>query len=99
MKFISNVNKISFLVLHEKLISYFPSNYVIFCLFYERRKKIYTGSTYYVDIVGLYVVFDWLAKMMFSHVKKSYFLRVFKYDFSQWPKSLYNTDVYTHKKI
>jgi hypothetical protein len=29
-----------------------------------------------------------------SHVKISYFLRVFKYDFSQWPKSLYNTYVY-----
>ena len=24
----------------------------------------------------------------------SYFLRVFKYDFSQWPKTLYNTYVY-----
>ena len=38
-----------------------------------------------------YVVFDWLTKMIFSHVKLSYFLRVFKYDFSQWPKTLYNT--------
>ena len=26
--------------------------------------------------------------------KISYFLRVFKYDFSQWPKTLYNTYVY-----
>ena len=32
--------------------------------------------------------------MIFSHVKISYFLRVFKYDFSQWPKTLYNTCVY-----
>ena len=32
--------------------------------------------------------------MIFSHVKISYFLRVFKYDFSQWPKTLYNTYVY-----
>ena len=32
--------------------------------------------------------------MIFSHVKISYFLRVFKYDFSQWPKNLYNTYVY-----
>jgi hypothetical protein len=32
--------------------------------------------------------------MIFSHVKISYFLRVFKYDFSQWPKILYNTYVY-----
>ena len=31
--------------------------------------------------------------MIFSHVKISYFLRVFKYDFSQWPKTLYNTYV------
>jgi hypothetical protein len=35
-----------------------------------------------------------LQQMIFSHVKISYFLRVFKYDFSQWPKSLYNTYVY-----
>ena len=39
----------------------------------------------------LYVVFDWLVKMMLSHVKKSYFLRVFK--LSQRPKTLYNIDV------
>ena len=45
-------------------------------------------STYYAV---LYVVFDWLAKMMFSHVKKSYFLRVFK--LSQRPKTLNNIDV------
>ena len=32
--------------------------------------------------------------MVFSHVKISGFLRVFKYDFSQWPKTLYNTYVY-----
>ncbi len=32
--------------------------------------------------------------MIFSHVKISYFLRVLKYDFSQWPKTLYNTNVY-----
>jgi hypothetical protein len=32
-----------------------------------------------------------LQQMIFSHVKISYFLRVFKYDFSQWPKALYNT--------
>jgi hypothetical protein len=30
---------------------------------------------------------------IFTH-KISYFLRVFKYDFSQWPKTLYNTYVY-----
>ena len=41
-----------------------------------------------------YMVFDWLTKMIFSHVKISYFLRVLKYDFSQWPETLYNTDVY-----
>ena len=43
-----------------------------------------------------YVVFDWLMKRIFSNVKMSYFLRVFKYDFSQWPKTLHNTatDVY-----
>jgi hypothetical protein len=35
--------------------------------------------------------------MIFSHVKISYFLRVFKYDFSQWPKTLYNTCVYIIK--
>jgi hypothetical protein len=35
-----------------------------------------------------------LPQMIFSHVKISYFLRVFKYDFSQWPKTLYNTYVY-----
>ena len=35
--------------------------------------------------------------MIFSHVKISYFLRVFKYDFSQWPKTLYNTYVYIIK--
>jgi hypothetical protein len=29
----------------------------------------------------------------------SYFLRVFKYDFSQWPKTLYNTYVYIIKYI
>ena len=29
-----------------------------------------------------------LQQMIFSHVKISYFLRVFKYDFSQWPKTL-----------
>ena len=34
-----------------------------------------------------YVVFDWLTKIIFSHVQISYFLRVFKYDFSQWPKT------------
>ena len=44
-----------------------------------------------------YAVFDWLAKMIFSHVKISYFFRVFKYDFSQWPKTLYNTNVYIIK--
>ena len=44
-----------------------------------------------------YVVFDWLAEMIFSQVKISYFLRVLKYDFSQWPKTLYNTDVYEIK--
>ena len=32
--------------------------------------------------------------MIFSHVKNIVFLRVFRYDFSQWPKTLYNTDVY-----
>jgi hypothetical protein len=32
--------------------------------------------------------------MIFSHVKISYFLLVFKYDFSQKPKTLYNTYVY-----
>jgi amino acid permease len=32
--------------------------------------------------------------MIFSHVNISYFLRVFKYDFSQWPKTLFNTYVY-----
>ena len=42
-------------------------------------------SVYYVV---LYVIFDWLTKMMFSHIKISYFLPVFKYIFSQWPKTL-----------
>ena len=37
--------------------------------------------------------------MIFSHVKISYILRVFKYDFSQWPKTLYNTYVYIIKNI
>ena len=37
--------------------------------------------------------------MIFSHVKISYFLRVFKYDFSQWPKTLYNTYVYIISNI
>ena len=41
--------------------------------------------------------FDWLVKMIFSHVKNIVFLRVFEYDFSQWPKTLYNTDVYEIK--
>jgi uncharacterized protein (DUF983 family) len=44
-----------------------------------------------------YALFDWLAKMIFSHVKISYYLRVFKYDFSQWPKTLYNTYVLYNK--
>jgi ABC-type Mn2+/Zn2+ transport system ATPase subunit len=35
-----------------------------------------------------------LQQMIFSHIKILYFLRVFKYDFSQWPKTLYNTYVY-----
>jgi hypothetical protein len=35
-----------------------------------------------------------LQQMILSHVKISYFLRVFKYDFSQWPKTLYNIYVY-----
>ena len=35
-----------------------------------------------------------LQQIIFSHEKISYFLRVFKYDFSQWPKTLYNTYVY-----
>ena len=34
---------------------------------------------------------------IFTRVKISYFLRVFKYDFSQWPKTLYNTYVYIIK--
>jgi hypothetical protein len=46
------------------------------------------GQTYFLR------AFDWLAKMIFSHAKISYFLREFKYDFSQWPKTLYNTYVY-----
>jgi hypothetical protein len=32
-------------------------------------------------------------------LKISYFLRVFKYDFSQWPKTVYNTYVYIIKCI
>ena len=47
----------------------------------------------------LYVTFDWLAKMIFSHVKNIVFLRVFRYDFSQWPKTLYNIDVYEIKRF
>ena len=46
------------------------------------------GQTYFLR------AFDWLAKIIFSHVKISYFLRVFKYDFSLWQKTLYNTYVY-----
>jgi hypothetical protein len=38
-----------------------------------------------------------LQQMIFSHVKISYFLLVFKYDFSQRPKTLYNTYVYIIK--
>jgi hypothetical protein len=40
-----------------------------------------------------------LQQMIFSHVKISYFLRVFKYNLSQWPKTLYNTYVYIIKLI
>ena len=47
-------------------------------------------SVYYINNAWQCV----LQQMIFSHVKISYFLRVFKYDFSQWPKTLYNTFVY-----
>jgi hypothetical protein len=40
-----------------------------------------------------------LQQIIFSHVKIPYFLRVFKYDFSQWPKTLYNTYVYIIKRV
>ena len=57
-------------------------------------------SVYYINKIQLKTIKrPWqcvLQQMIFSHVKISYFLRVFKYDFSQcqWPKTLYNTYVY-----
>ena len=40
---------------------------MIFCLFHKQQKDLLEKYVYYVV---LYVVFDWLAKMIFSHVKK-----------------------------
>ena len=44
------------------------------------------------------VVFDWLTKMILSHVRNIVFLYVcLNTIFSQWPKALHNTDVYEIK--
>jgi hypothetical protein len=58
----------------------------------QKQKSYLIGQTYFLRAF-------WLActNMIFSHVKISYFLRVFKYDFSHWPKTLYNTYVYIIK--
>ena len=39
-------------------------------------------------------VFHWNVEPIFLHVKISCLLRVIKYDFPQWPKTLYHTEVY-----
>ena len=81
MKFISSVNKIQYLTSERSFIN-------------GKRKFSWKVCIY----VQSYAVFDWLAKTIFSHVKMyRIFLRVFKYDFSQWPTTLYNTDVYKIK--
>jgi hypothetical protein len=62
----------------------FPSTHVFFCLLYKQN-SVKTIKRPWQCV---------LQQMIFSHVKISYFLRVFKYDFSQWPKTLCNTYVY-----
>jgi hypothetical protein len=58
-------------------------------------------SVYYINKIQWKTIkHPWqcvLQQMIFSHVKIWYFLRVIKYDFSQWPKTLYNTYVYIIK--
>ena len=46
------------------------------------------------------MVFNWLTKMILLHVKNIVFLYVcLNTIFSQWPKALYNTDVYEIKLV
>jgi hypothetical protein len=67
----------------------FPSTHVFFCLLYKQN-SVKNNKT---SVAMRFTTND------ISHVKISYFLRVFKYDFSQWPKTLYNTYVYIIKLI
>jgi hypothetical protein len=66
----------------------FPSSHVFFCLLYKQITKF---SEKQKNVRPWQCV---LQQIIFSHVKISYFLCVFKYDFSHWPKTLYDTYVY-----
>ena len=63
-----NIENITWLRGNMKFIS---SVNKILCLFYKQQKKIYIKSMYLCIIIT--VVFDWLAKMIFSHVKNIVF--------------------------
>jgi hypothetical protein len=67
----------------------FPSTHVFFCLLYKQNsvKNNQTSVARRFTTNDIFTV---------TH-KNIVFLRVFKYDFSQWPKTLYNTYVYIIK--
>ena len=62
----------------------FPSTHVFFCLLYKQNSVKNNKTS---------VAMRFTTNDIFTR-KISYFLRVFKYDFSQWPKTLYDTYVY-----
>jgi hypothetical protein len=62
----------------------FPSTHVFFCSLYKQNSVKNNKTS---------VEMRFTTNDIFTR-KNIVFLRVFKYDFSQWPKTLYNTYVY-----
>jgi hypothetical protein len=55
--------------------------------------SLIAGQTYFLRAF-------WLAckNVFFTFFAKTYFLRVFKYDLSQWPETLYDTYISLYNK-